>query len=115
MLCDKSVPLRLKDKFYRVAVMPSLLYGYECRPLRNAQERWLKIVKMCILHWICGSTMIDYISNVTFRHFLGVESISKKIRERRLHWYGHVPRKCNSATVTRVERKLLNYVWTWES
>ena len=32
-----------------------------------------------------------------------MEAISKKIREGRLRWYGHVRRKCNSATVRRVE------------
>ncbi|XP_017233036.1 uncharacterized protein LOC108207082 [Daucus carota subsp. sativus] len=30
VLCDKSVPLKLKGKFYRVAIRPSLLYGTEC-------------------------------------------------------------------------------------
>ena len=35
VLCDKNVPLKLKGKFYRVAIRPSLLYGSECWPLRK--------------------------------------------------------------------------------
>ena len=105
VLCDKSVPLKLKGKFYRVAIRPSLLYGSECWPLRKAQERRLETAELRMLRWICGKTMTDHIPNVTFRHPLGVESISKKIREERLRWYEYVRRKCNSAPVRRCKSK----------
>ena len=97
MLCDKNIPLKLKGKFYRVAIRPSLLYGSECWPLRKVQERRLETAEMRMLHWICGNTMTYHIPSVTFRRLLGVEPISEKIREGRLHWYRHVKRKCNSA------------------
>ena len=103
VLCDKSVPLKLKGKFYRVAIRPSLLYGSECWPLRKAQERRLETAEIRMLRWICGNTMADHIPNVTFRHLLGVESIAKKIREGRLRWYGYFRRKSNSASVRRIE------------
>nr|XP_017245387.1 PREDICTED: uncharacterized protein LOC108217046 [Daucus carota subsp. sativus] len=98
VLCDKSVPYKLKGKFYRVAIRPSLLYGSECWPLRKAQERRLETAEKRMLRWMCGKTMTDHIPNVTFRRLLGVEAISKKIREGRLRWYGHVRRKSKSAT-----------------
>nr|XP_017228575.1 PREDICTED: uncharacterized protein LOC108203884 [Daucus carota subsp. sativus] len=88
VLCDKNVPLKLKGKFYRVAIRPSLLYGSECWPLRKAQERRLETAEMRMLRRICGNTMTDHIPNDTFRRLLGVESISKKIREGRLRWEG---------------------------
>ncbi|XP_063937419.1 uncharacterized protein LOC108194424 [Daucus carota subsp. sativus] len=80
VLCDGSVPLKLKGKFYRVAIRPSLLYGSECWPLRKAQERRLEAAELRMLRWNCGNTMTDHISNVIFRRLLGVESISKKIK-----------------------------------
>ena len=104
MLCDKSVPLKLKGKFYRVTIRPSLLYDSEYWPLRKAQERRLETAELRMLRWICGNTMTDHIPNVTFQRLLGVESISKKTRERRLRWYGHARCKCNSVPVRRVER-----------
>ena len=52
VLCNKSVPLKLKGKFYRVAIRLSLLYGSGCWPLRKVKERRLDTAKMCILHWI---------------------------------------------------------------
>nr|XP_017225421.1 PREDICTED: uncharacterized protein LOC108201646 [Daucus carota subsp. sativus] len=94
VLCDKSVPLKLKGKFYRVAIRPLLLYGSECWPLRKAQERRLETAELRMLRWICGKTMTDHIPNVTFRRLLGVESISKKIREGRLLW---TRRRCNGS------------------
>jgi hypothetical protein len=30
VLCDPRVPLKLKDKFYRTAIQPAMLYGAEC-------------------------------------------------------------------------------------
>jgi hypothetical protein len=30
VLCDSRVPLKLKNKFYRTAIGPAMLYGAEC-------------------------------------------------------------------------------------
>ena len=30
VLCDKRVPHKLKDKFYRTTIRPAMLYGAEC-------------------------------------------------------------------------------------
>ena len=30
ILCDKRIPQKLKDKFYRTAIGPTILYGAEC-------------------------------------------------------------------------------------
>ena len=38
MLCDRKFPSRLKGKFYRVAIRPSMLYVTECWPLKKIFE-----------------------------------------------------------------------------
>jgi hypothetical protein len=30
VLCDPRVPLKLKRKFYRIVIRPTMLYGAEC-------------------------------------------------------------------------------------
>jgi hypothetical protein len=35
ILCDPSVPLKLKYKFYRIAIRPVMLYGVECWPTKR--------------------------------------------------------------------------------
>ncbi|KAG2637517.1 hypothetical protein PVAP13_2NG525503 [Panicum virgatum] len=35
ILCDKRVPQKLKDKFYRTTIRPAMLYGAECWPTKS--------------------------------------------------------------------------------
>ena len=35
VLCDCNMPLSLKEKFYRTALRPSLLYGTECWAIKK--------------------------------------------------------------------------------
>ena len=35
VLCDRRVPEKLKDKFYRTAICPAMLYGAECWPTKR--------------------------------------------------------------------------------
>ena len=58
---------------------------------------------MRMLRWMCGNTMMERIKNQEFRKTLGVASISAKMRENRLRWFGHVQRKTHDAPVRRIE------------
>ncbi|KAM3249246.1 hypothetical protein P3L10_011015 [Capsicum annuum] len=89
VLCDRKVPLKLKGKFYRVAVRPALLYGAEC---------WL----------MCGLTREDRVRNEIIWEKVGVASVEDKMRERRLRWFGHVMRKSMDVPVCRCERLALD-------
>jgi hypothetical protein len=35
VLCDPRVPLKLKGKFYKTAIRPTMLYGAECWPTKR--------------------------------------------------------------------------------
>ncbi|KAJ0549970.1 hypothetical protein HanRHA438_Chr07g0302501 [Helianthus annuus] len=90
ILCDKRFPDKLKGKFYRVAIRPSMLYGTECWAIKKIHARKLEVAEMRMLRWMCGHTRLDKIRNEVFRVRLGVAGISDKIREGRLRWFRHV-------------------------
>ncbi|KAE8665951.1 RING/U-box superfamily protein with ARM repeat domain isoform 1 [Hibiscus syriacus] len=51
----------------------------------------------------CGRTLWDMTTNSAIRMSLGVVSVSEKLREGRLRWFGHVLRRLPSDAVRRVE------------
>ncbi|KAF3680692.1 putative pre-mRNA-processing factor 6-like [Capsicum annuum] len=75
VLYDKNVPLKLKGKFYRVAVRPAMLYGAECWPIKHCHTQKLKVAEMRMLHWMCGLTRGDRVRNETIREKMGVTSV----------------------------------------
>ncbi|GKA32260.1 hypothetical protein Tco_0718627 [Tanacetum coccineum] len=86
VLCDRRIPLKLKGKFYRVAIRPAMLYGSECWPITKAQANRVEVAELRMLRWTCGKTMM---------------------REGRLRWFGHVKRKPQNAPGRRVEVMLV--------
>ncbi|KAE8658174.1 Zinc finger CCCH domain-containing protein 64 [Hibiscus syriacus] len=72
VLCDKKVPLKLKGKFYRMAIRPALLYGSECWAIKKDHVRKMEAAEMRMLRWVCGRTLWDMIPNSAIRMSLGV-------------------------------------------
>ncbi|GKD67656.1 hypothetical protein Tco_1321746 [Tanacetum coccineum] len=105
VICDRNVPLKLKGKFYRVAVRPAMLYGLECWPITKALANRVEVAELRMLRWTCGKTLLDMIPNGVYRAQLEVETIINKMREGRLRWFGHVRRRPQSAPSRRLEEK----------
>nr|XP_043633667.1 uncharacterized protein LOC122604869 [Erigeron canadensis] len=93
VMCDKRIPLKLKGKFYRVAIRPAMLYGSECWAMTKAQAARVEVAEMRMLRWTCGKTLADRIPTGVFRAELKVGTITNKLREERLRWFGHVRRR----------------------
>ncbi|GJY99195.1 aminopeptidase M1 [Tanacetum coccineum] len=107
VLCDRRIPLKLKGKFYRVAIRPTMLYGLKCWPITKAQANKVEVAELRMRRWTSGKTMVDMIPNEVFRVELGVDSIIDKMREGRLRWFGYVKRRLQTALVRRVEAMLV--------
>ncbi|GJV10816.1 retrovirus-related pol polyprotein LINE-1 [Tanacetum coccineum] len=45
VLCDRNVPLKLKGKFYRVAIRPAMLYGLEFWPITKALANRMEVAE----------------------------------------------------------------------
>ncbi|XP_022020238.1 uncharacterized protein LOC110920331 [Helianthus annuus] len=93
ILCDRRFSAKLKEKFYRVAVRPAILCGTDCWAIKKTQARKMEVAEMRMLRCMCGHTRVDQIRSEVFREWLGVASISDKLKDRRLRWFWHVKRR----------------------
>ncbi|KAF3634913.1 putative pre-mRNA-processing factor 6-like [Capsicum annuum] len=110
VLCDKKVSPKLKGKFYRVAVRPTMLYGVEFWPVKNSYIQKLKVAEMRMLQWMCGLTRKDKVRNKIIREKVRVISVEDKLREVRLRWFKHVMRRCMNALAPRCEKLDMDYL-----
>ncbi|KAL6522376.1 hypothetical protein OROMI_031648 [Orobanche minor] len=103
VLCDPDMPHRLKGKFYRTAIRPTLLYGTECWAVKQCHIQKMNVAEMRMLRWMCGHTKKDRLRNEVIREKVRVASIEDKMMENRLRWFGHVRRRPVDAPVRRLE------------
>nr|XP_027222801.1 uncharacterized protein LOC113814926 [Penaeus vannamei] len=92
VLCDKKVPLRLKGKFHRVVIRPTMPYGTETVNMKETEEKRMDVTEMRMLRWMCRVQREDRIRNEYIRESTMVVEISKKIQDGRLRRYGHLLR-----------------------
>ena len=102
-MCNKRFPVKLKGKFYRAAIRPAMLYGTDCWAIKKTHAHKMDVAEMRMLRWMCGHTRLDRIRNEVLRERLEVASISDKIKEGRLKWFGHVKRREMTEPVRAVE------------
>ena len=102
ILCDKRISAKVKGKFYKSVVRPTMLYGAETWPIKKEQERRMEVAEMRMLRWMCGVTRKDKIRNELIRGTVKVLEVSKKVQERRLKWFGHVMRREDEYVCKRV-------------
>ena len=98
VLCDKTVPQKLKGKFYRTSIRPAMLYGAECWSTKRHVQQ-ISVAEIRMLRWICGHTRRDQVRNDDIRDRLGVAPIEEKLVQHQLRWFGYVQRKPPEAPV----------------
>jgi hypothetical protein len=104
VLCDKKILMRLKGKFYRSVVGPTMLYSSECWVVDRRIELSMNVTEMKMLRWMSGVTRKNRIKNEYVRGIIGVASIVDKMRENRNKWFRHVMRR--EAKAIRVIMKM---------
>ena len=73
----------MKEKFYRIAIRPSLLYGIECGAIKRYVQN-MSVAEMLMLRWMYGNTRRDKVRNEDIRTKIGIVSIEEKMKENRL-------------------------------
>jgi hypothetical protein len=59
ILCDKKVPNKLKDKFYKTTIRPAMMYDTKCRAIKRHHIKNMSVAETRILRCICGHTRRD--------------------------------------------------------
>ena len=78
MLCDKKVPIKLKDKVCKTVIKPTMTYGAECWAVRKKGENILHVAEMRMLRWIMGETRKDHVRNQIIQEDADVCQMSKR-------------------------------------
>ncbi len=106
VLCDKKVPIKLKDKVYKTVIKPTMTYGAECWAVRKKDENRLHVAEMRMLRWIRGKTRKDHVRNQSIQEDAKVCQMSTFLRQKRLNLYGHIRRREED----KLSRKIMDMV-----
>ena len=93
VMCDRNIPTKLKDKVYKTAIKPAMVYGAECWAVRKKEERKLHTTEMRMLRWARGKTRLDHVRNVDIWKEAHMYPMAEFLREKRLRWFGCVQRR----------------------
>ena len=89
----RPLPIKLKDKVYKTVIKPTMAYGAECWAVRKKDENRLHVAEMRMLRWIRGKTRKAHVGNQIMQEHAKVCQMSTFLRQKRLHWYGHIRRR----------------------
>ena len=90
VMCDRKVPVKLKDKVFKTIIRPAMTYGSECWAVKKKDENKLNSAEMMILIWARGKTRLDHIRNEDTRKEADVKPVENK---RLFKWFGHCLRR----------------------
>ena len=75
MMCNRKMPVKLKDKVYKTIIRPAMTYGSEYWAVKKKDENKLNSVEMRMLRWARGKTRLDHIRNEDIRKEADVKPV----------------------------------------
>ena len=93
VICNRSLPARVKGKVYSSVVRPAMVYGLETVTVTKKQVKEMEVAEMKMLRFAMGVTRKDKTRNEYIRVTVKVERLGMKMRKDRLRWYGHVMKR----------------------
>ena len=93
VMCDRKMPVKLKDKVFRTIIRPAMAYGSECWAVKKKYENKLNSAEMRMLRRARGKTRLDHIRNEHIRKEADVKPIETFLDNKRLKWFGHCLRR----------------------
>ena len=98
----RHISQEAKVGMYEGIIEPSLLYGCEVWTLKVRERKRIEAVEMNCLRNICGLRIIDRVPNVEIRRCKKNVSVSQRIDQGMLRWFGHVERMGDERMAKRV-------------
>ena len=84
VICDRSLPTRVKGKMYSLVVRPVMVYGLEMVADTKKQVEEMEVAKIKTLRFAMGVTRKDKIRNDYIRGTVKVERLRMKMRAGKL-------------------------------
>jgi len=92
LMTARGASLKVKGKLYSLYAQCVMMYGSKIWAMKvEDMQRLQRAEKM--IRWMCGVTLKDGKTSEELRERLDVVSVSKRVRQNRLRWFGHVERK----------------------
>ena len=89
VMCDRKMPLELKDKVFKTIIRPAMKYGSECWAVKKKDETKLNSAEMRMLRWARGKTRLDHIRNEDLRKEAYIKPVEMFLENKILKWFGH--------------------------
>ena len=67
VMCDRKMPVELKDKVFKTIIRPAMTYGSECWAVKKKDENKLDLAEMRMLRLARGKTRLDHIRTKDIR------------------------------------------------
>ena len=93
VMCDKKMPVELKDTVFKTIIRPAMTYGSECWAVKKKDENKLNSAEMRMLRWARGKTRLDHIRNEDIRKEAHVNPVATFLENKILKWFGHCLRR----------------------
>ena len=90
VMCDRKMPVELKDRVFKTIIRPAMTYGSECWAIKKKDENKLNSAEMRMLRWARGKTRLDHIRNVDIKNEAHIYPVETFLENKRLNlWFGH--------------------------
>jgi len=90
---NHHLAIKLKIKFYTTCILSAVLYSKKTWCTYCHQEKRLNVFHLRCLRSILRVSCKDYVPNSTILHLTGSHDLTTIMRQRHLHWQGHVHHK----------------------
>ena len=93
VMCDRKMPVELRDKVFKTNIRPAMTYGPECWAVKKKHENELNSTEMRMLRWARWKTRLDHIRNEDIRKEALVKPVETFLENKRQTWFGHCLRR----------------------